>query len=231
MNIEVHADADAVAHKAAEIIAAQARDAVAARGRFIFAVSGGHTPWLMLRHLAGEQVPWEAVHLVQVDERVAPAGHPDRNLTHLRESLLTRVPMRPEQIHAMPVEVSDLEGGAASYGRSLLEIAGSPPVLDLVHLGLGPDGHTASLIPGDSVLNVTDADVALTGIYQGRRRMTLTYPIINRSRCILWLVTGSDKAGPLVRLRAADPSIPAGRVRQDQAWVLADRAATEVGRK
>src|SRR5262245_42991808 len=224
MKIEVYADPDAVARGAAAIIAAQARDAVAARGRFLLAVSGGHTPWLMLRYLAGEHVPWEAVHLVQVDERVAPAGHPDRNLTHLRESLLTRVPLRPEQIHAMPVEAPDLEAGAESYARSL-ELAGSPPVLDLVHLGLGPDGHTASLIPGDSVLNVTDTDVALTGVYQGRRRMTLTYPILNRSRHILWLVTGSDKAGPLVRQRDADPSIPAGRVRQDHARVLADRAA------
>jgi 6-phosphogluconolactonase len=225
MKIEVFADPDAVAHKAAAMIAAQARDAVVARGRFILAVSGGHTPWLMLRDLVGEKVPWEEVHLVQVDERVAPAGHPDRNLTHLRESLLTRVPLRPEHIHAMPVEAPDLEAGAANYARSLVEISGSPPVLDLVHLGLGPDGHTASLIPGDSVLNVTDAAIALTGVYQGRRRMTLTYPIINRSRRILWLVTGSDKAGPLARLRDADPSIPAGRVRQDHGLVLADRAA------
>jgi 6-phosphogluconolactonase len=232
MNIEVCADPDAVARKAAAIIAAEARGAVAARGRFVFAVSGGRTPWLMLQHLASEEVPWEDVHLVQVDERVAPAGHPDRNLTHLQESLLTRAPLRPEQVHPMPVEAPDLQAGAQSYASSLLEIAGSPPVLDLVHLGLGPDGHTASLVPGDSVLNVTDADVALTGTYQGRRRMTLTYPIINRSWIVLWLVTGSDKTGPLVRLVAADPSIPAGRVRQDHARVLADRAAaTELGRK
>jgi 6-phosphogluconolactonase len=225
MNIEVFAEPDAVARKAAGIIAAEAREAVVGRGRFVLAVSGGHTPWFMLRYLAGEKVPWEEVHLVQVDERVAPAGHADRNLTHLRDSLLTRVPLRPEQIHVMPVEAPDLQAATESYARSLVEIAGSAPVLDLVHLGLGPDGHTASLIPRDPVLNVTDADVALTGAYQGRRRMTLTYPIINRSRGILWLVTGSDKAEPLVRLREADPSIPAGRVRQGHARVLADRAA------
>jgi 6-phosphogluconolactonase len=230
MKMEVLADADSVARKAAATIAADAREAVAARGRFVMAVSGGHTPWLMLRALAGEEVPWQEVHLVQVDERVAPAGHPDRNLTHLRESLLTRVPLRPEQIHAMPVEVPDLVAAAEDYARTLRQIAGSPPVLDLVHLGLGPDGHTASLVPGDPVLNITDTDVALTGLYQGRRRMTLTYPVINRSRRILWLVTGSDKTGPLVRLREADPSIPAGRVRQDQSLVLADRAAaSELG--
>jgi 6-phosphogluconolactonase len=225
MKIEILADAEAVARKAAAIIAAEIRDAVVARGQCVFAVSGGHTPWIMLRHLAGEKVPWEELHIVQVDERVAPAGHADRNLTHLRESLLTRVPLRPEHLHAMPVETSDLESAAIAYTKSLSEIAGSPPVLDLVHLGLGPDGHTASLVPGDPVLNVADVDVALTGVYQGRRRMTLTYPIINRSRRILWLVTGADKAGPLARLRDADAAIPAGRLRQDQALVLADRAA------
>jgi 6-phosphogluconolactonase len=225
MKIDVLADPDAVAGAAVTFIAAEARAAVEARGRFVLAVSGGHTPWLMLRELAGEPVPWPKVHLVQVDERVAPAGDPDRNLTHLRDSLLTRVPLPPQQVHGMPVEDSDLENAARSYARQLQEIAGSPPVLDLVHLGLGPDGHTASLIPGDLVLGVTDRDVALTGIYQGRRRMTLTYPIINRARRILWLVTGADKAGPLVRLRAADGSIPAGRVHQDHALVLADRAA------
>jgi 6-phosphogluconolactonase len=165
------------------------------------------------------------MHLVQVDERVAPEGDPDRNFTHIRESLLTRVPLRAEHVHAMPVNGPDLEAAAEGYARLLQEVAGSPPVLDLVHLGLGPDGHTASLVPGDLVLNVADTDVALTGVYQGRRRMTLTYPAINRARRILWLVTGAEKAGPLVRLRAADASIPAGRVRQEQALVLADRAA------
>jgi 6-phosphogluconolactonase len=225
MKIEVLADADAVAREAATFIAAEARTAILARGRFVFAVSGGRTPWLMLRALAGEPVSWSEVHLVQVDERVAPAGDPDRNLTHIREGLLTRVPLRAEQVYAMPVEAPDLQAAAKGYGRLLQEVAGSPPILDLVHLGLGPDGHTASLVPGDPVLGVADTDVAVTGVYQGRRRMTLTYPVINRSRRMLWLVTGSEKAGPLVRLRAADPSIPAGRVRQVQALVLADRAA------
>jgi 6-phosphogluconolactonase len=189
------------------------------------AVSGGHTPWQMLRALADEKVPWAGVHIVQVDERVAPTEDPDRNFTHLRESLLEHAPLRPEQIHGMPVEAPDLELAATRYAMMLREIAGVPPVLDLAHLGLGPDGHTASLVPGDPVLNVTDADVALTEVYQGRRRMTLTYPMLNRSRRILWLVTGSDKVGMLKRLHDGDVSIPAGRVCQDQALVLADRAA------
>jgi len=225
MKIEVLADADAVARKGAAIIAAEARAGAVARGRFVMAVSGGHTPWLMLHALADEDVPWASVHVVQVDERVAPAGHPDRNLTHVRESLVEHVPLPPGQVHAMPVEAADLQAAAASYALTLQEIAGSPPVLDLVHLGLGPDGHTASLVPGDPVLDVTDADVALTGVYQGRRRMTLTYPIINRSRRILWLVTGSEKVGMVARLRDGDQSIPAGRVRRDQALVVADREA------
>src|SRR5215467_8561295 len=225
MKIEVLADADSVAQRAAGIIAEEARAAVAACGRFIVAVSGGRTPWLMLRALAGEEVPWEGVHVVQVDERVAPAGHPDRNLTRLRETLLEHAPLRPEQIHAMPVDSPDLEAAAARYAATLREIAGSPSVFDVVHLGLGPDGHTASLVPGDPVLGVTDADVALTGIYQGRRRMTLTYPIINRARRLLWLVTGSEKVGMLGRLQAGDVSIPASRLTRDRSIILADRAA------
>ena len=225
MKIEILADADTVARKAAALFADKARTAAAARGRFLMAVSGGHTPWLMLRALASEDLPWESVYLVQVDERVAPAGHPDRNLTHLRESLLEHAPLPPGQLHAMPVESPDLAEAATRYALTLREIAGVPPVLDLVHLGLGPDGHTASLVPGDPVIDVTDSDVAPTGIYQGRHRMTLTYPILNRSRRALWLVTGGEKAGMLGRLRAGDQSIPAGRVRQDQALVLADRAA------
>jgi 6-phosphogluconolactonase len=189
------------------------------------AVSGGRTPWMMLRALSNQDMPWEKMHVVQVDERVAPAGHQDRNLTQLRDSLLKQARLPVDHIYAMPVEAVDLEAAAAQYAEKLQEIAGSPPVLDLVHLGLGSDGHTASLIPGDPVLKVAEADVALTGLYQGRRRMTLTYPILNRSRCILWLVTGSEKAGMLARLRDGDLSIPAGLVHREQAILLADRAA------
>jgi 6-phosphogluconolactonase len=225
MKIEALADGESVARAGAAFTAAEARAAVAARGRFIVAISGGHTPWKMLRALADEQMPWAGVQVVQVDERVAPAGDPDRNLTHLRESLLARCPLDPEQIHPMPVESADLEAASGRYALTLRQIAGSPAVLDLAHLGLGPDGHTASLVPGDPVLDVTGADVALTGVYQGRRRMTLTYPVLNRSRRIVWLVTGGEKAEMLARLCAGDRSIPAGRIRQSQALVLADHEA------
>ena len=225
MKLQVYTDPETVAREAAKLVAAEARAAVSTRGSFVMAVSGGHTPWQMLRALAGENVPWNTVHVVQVDERVAPAGDPDRNLTHLRESLLDHAPLRPEHIHAMPVESSNLQAACAEYAHILQTLAGSPPVLDLVHLGLGPDGHTASLVPGDPVLEVKDVDVALTGIYQGRQRMTLTYSIINRSRRVLWLVTGSEKAGMLPRLLTSDARIPAGMVRADHALVLADQSA------
>jgi 6-phosphogluconolactonase len=225
MKAQIFSDADAVAKTAAQFIASEAQASVEARGRFIMAVSGGKTPWQMLRVLADKEIPWKNVHVVQVDERIAPAGDQDRNLTHLRENLLSHSPLPPKQIYAMPVEDVDLQAATASYAKTLQQIAGSPPVLDLVHLGLGADGHTASLVPYDSVLDVIDADVALTGIYQQRRRMTLTYPLLNRSRCVLWVVTGGEKAGTLARLYEGDVSIPAGRIRRDRAFVLADESA------
>jgi 6-phosphogluconolactonase len=225
VKIEVFPDADSVARRGAALVAAEARAAAAARGRFLVAFSGGHTPWVMLRALADEDVPWPSVHVFQIDERIAPAGNPDRNLTHLGESLLSRAPLPPDRLHAMPVEATDPEAAATEYERTLEELAGSPPALDLAHLGLGPDGHTASLVPNDPVLAVTDRCVALTGIYMGRRRMTLTFPVLDRARHVLWLVTGAEKAPMLKRLLARDPTIPAGRVRPENALVLADRIA------
>jgi 6-phosphogluconolactonase len=225
MELELFADADAVAQRAAQLIAAAARDAVTARGRFVFAVSGGRTPWVMLKLLAHEDVPWDGVHVVQVDERVARSNDPDRNLTHLNETLLANSPLHPDHIHPMPVEAADLTDAMRRYAATMQALSGTPPVLDLVHLGLGADGHTASLVPDDAVLDIADADVGLTGPYQGRRRMTLTYPIIDRARRIVWVVTGADKVAALARLRTGDRGIPAGRVRRDNATIIADRAA------
>ena len=229
MQIETLPDAAAVASRAAAIIAEHARAAVLARGRFLIAVSGGHTPWVMLRELAKEDVPWHGVHVFQVDERIAPAGDPDRNLTHLCETLLQNAPIGPSHIHAMPVEDPDSLAAATDYAHTLEELAGSPPVLDLVHLGLGPDGHTASLVPNDPVLQVMDRDVAVTGAYMGRQRMTLTYPVINRARQILWVVTGSEKVNPLSQLQKGDTSIPGRRISRDRALILADQAAAGAG--
>jgi 6-phosphogluconolactonase len=230
IKIEVFDSEETTARAAAKFIAAEATAAVSARGRFVLAVSGGHTPWITLLALRDESCPWKEMYVVQVDERLTPAEDPDRNLTHLKQTLLDGGPIAPEHVYAMDVESPNPEAAAKRYASYLRVIAGSPPVLDLVHLGLGADGHTASLVPHDPVLDLSASDVGLTGIYQGRRRMTLTYPIINRARCILWLVTGSEKRDMLVRLRSADLSIPAGRVRQDHAVIFADRAAAEVVR-
>jgi 6-phosphogluconolactonase len=226
LKIEVFENAQAVAEAAAVTIAADARAAVAARGRFTMAVSGGSTPWVMLRALANEDVPWKDVHVFQIDERIAPAGDPDRNLTHLQQSLLENAPLPAQQIYAMPVESADVETAARQYEQTLQGVCGVPAVLDLAHLGMGPDGHTASLVPGDPVLTILNTDVGVTGVYMGRRRMTLTFPMINRSRRILWLIAGSEKFPMLSRLRAGDTSIPAGRINSENAIVLADRAAT-----
>lgn len=265
MNFQIANNAESVAKLAATFIAAEARAAIQERGRFIMAISGGKTPWIMLRHLAEEKLEWSNVHLFQVDERIAPAGSADRNWTHLQESLnlfpnstadahsgvapvlapssmndtLSRcAPATPcsassaasfeiglIHLHPMPVEAADSEAGTATYTTLLHNIGGEPFSFDLIHLGLGADGHTASLIPGDRVLKVIDRDVALAGPYQGHLRMTLTYPIINRSRKILWVVTGKEKQTALQQLLNKDHSIPAGSVLQANATIIADADA------
>jgi 6-phosphogluconolactonase len=224
VRVEVLADAQAASIRTAELIAREAHECVKARGRFIFAASGGTEPWVAFAHLATLDVPWASVHLLQVDERIAPDGSPDRNYTHLVETLVARVPIPRQQVHAMPVAAAD-ERFARLYEDELRSIAGMPPLIDLVHLGIGPDGHTASLVPGDPVLDVNDREVALTGEYQGRRRMTLTYPPLDRARKRLWLVPGARKAEALARLLDGDRSIPAGRVSQANTMVVTDHAA------
>jgi 6-phosphogluconolactonase len=213
--LEVSPDAAAVAKRAAALVAGLARTAVAERGRFTFAVSGGKTPWAMFGELGGEDMPWADTELFQVDERVAPDGDPDRNLTNLQAS----IGAAPARVHPMPVTDADLAEAAAAYATVL------PQRFDLVHLGLGPDGHTASLVPGDPVLDVTDALVAVTQPYQGHQRMTLTYPALTRADQLMWLIAGDDKRDALAKLLAGDESIPAGRVLATRSLVLADAAA------
>jgi len=229
LRTEILPDPGAVATLAAERIAQVAREAVTERGRCALAFSGGTTPWRALNALAGEDVPWERVHLFQVDERVGLFDDPERNYSHMKEALIDRIAIPPANIHPMPVEEDDLVEGARRYEAILRQFAGTPPVLDLVQLGLGEDGHTASLFPEDAALQVIEADVAVSGIHKGRRRMTLTFPAIDRAGCILWLVTGAGKAAALERLRAGDRSIPAGRVRSDRAVLLVDMSAAGVG--
>lgn len=230
MEIRVLDDGAAVAKAGAAFVLDAAERAIAARGRFLFAVSGGKTPWVMMAELARAPVDWSKWHLFQVDERIAPAGDPDRNLTHLQESLLAHVTLPPANLHAMPVEDADTTAAAVRYAEELERLAGSPPVLDLIHLGLGPDGHTASLVPDDAVLGVRNRDVAITAsAYQGRHRMTLTYPVLDRAREILWLIDGAAKADMLPRVQRGDTGIPAGRVRNPNAVAIIDRdAATKL---
>jgi len=224
MEIEVLPSEDAVARRAAAEIADAIRRTVRRGRTFTFAVSGGRTPWRMLDHLAAHDLPWDRVHVTQVDERVAPDDHADRNWTHVRAHLGSRVPSPANQWHEMPVNHGDPERVAADYAATLARIAGDPPVLDLVHLGLGTDGHTASLVPGDAALASHDA-VAATAQYQGRRRVTLTFATLARARRVLWVVTGEEKRDALARLVRGDAAIPAARFRAKSALLLADRAA------
>lgn len=215
-------DETTLPQRAAERVAETAHRAVADRGRFAVAFSGGRTPGGMFAALAELDLPWDRTHVCQVDERAAPDGHPDRNATMLRARLLDHVPVPASQVHLMPAADADLDTAAHAYAAELRGVCGDPPVLDLVHLGLGGDGHTASLVPGDPVVDVTDRDVAATGVYDGRRRLTLTFPALNRARRILWLVSGADRAEALAALVHGDPTIPAGRVARSQAEVLTD---------
>jgi 6-phosphogluconolactonase len=221
--IHMGADADEAAQQAAELIAAELATAIRERGRASVAFSGGTTPWVMLRILSGLRVAWELVDVFQVDERVAPAGDPDRNATHIESTLVARVPITAARWHPIPVEEPDPAGAARNYERTVRTVAGA--ALDVVHLGLGPDGHTASLVPGDPVLGETERLVAATGPYQDHRRVTLTYPALNAARRIVWLTAGAGKGDMVRRLVAGDPTIPAGRVLQDRAVVVCDEAA------
>lgn len=218
MKIEVHPSKEDAAAQGAKLIAEHVAAAIVGRGHAYIAVSGGHTPWAMLALLAKRNLPWEKLTVFQVDERECPIDSDDRNYKHLRENLPSKC-----HIEAMPVETPD--GGDSAYARRLQALAGNPPVLDVVHLGLGPDGHTASLVPGDPVLEVTDRDVAWTEPYQGHRRMTLTYPVLDRARFVFWLVDGAAKRDALARLKAGDPEIPAGRVHATRQMVIADAEA------
>ncbi|MGV1004240.1 MAG: 6-phosphogluconolactonase [Candidatus Nanopelagicales bacterium] len=214
--VQVRPTAVAAAGAAAELLAARARVAVASRGRFTLAVSGGRSPWLMLAALESVGMPWERTTIYQVDERIGTADDPLRNLHGLRQSL---PPDGPVAVIPMPVESADLHAACLGYASCL------PERLDLIHLGLGPDGHTASLIPGDPVLEVRDADIALTGVYQGRHRMTMTYPRLAHAAAILWLVTGADKVTALQQLLTGDPAIPASAIDNEEQFVFCDEQA------
>ena len=225
LEARISPDAAAACKAAAAFIAEAARRALGKQERFLLALSGGRTPGRMFNHLAAERLPWSRIHILQVDERVAPADTHERSLTGLKLNLLMQGEHPRPVLHPMPVEMADLEAGARAYAHTLERLAGAPPVVDLVQLGLGSDGHTASLVPGDTALDAADRDVAVTGPYKGCGRMTMTFPLINRARAVVWLVTGGEKAEMLARLRAGDTSMPAGRIRRTEAVVFADQDA------
>ncbi len=225
MTLNISPGPEAAALSAAIDLADSIRAAVVARGFCTIAFSGGRSPGKMLSELSRQQVPWQLVHVFQVDERAAPEGSTERNWTGLRENFIDHIDIPAENIHPMPVDCGDLEAAADRYSADLASIAGQPPVFDIVHLGLGGDGHTASLVPDDPVLNETAKDVAATGTYQGCRRVTLTYPCLRRARQLLWFVTGEDKAAMLSRLRHNDRTIPAGRLGHDRNLIYVDVSA------
>lgn len=224
MKVNIGADAAAVARLAADWLAARISADVAARGRCVVALSGGETPWRMLEELLTRQVPWSALEIVQVDERVVAMEDPRRNLARIEASLCRRGQLEKRQLNSIPVERS-VDVAVREYQRTLHSLAGTPPVLDIVQLGLGADGHTASLFPGDAALEVTDRDVVATGHHAGTRRVTLTLPCLNRARARLWLIIGGDKASRLHDLVGGRGDIPAVRVARDEAVVFADDTA------
>ena len=224
--VEVSPTDAAVAAVSAAHIAARARAAVSGHGAFCVALSGGRTPWKMLERLIEMDFPWAGVHVFQVDEREAPDGDADRNATKLA-AILGESGLPDANLHLMPVTDADPSQACAAYARIIARHCLNGR-FDLVHLGLGEDGHTASLVPGDRALEVTDRDVTMAGPYQVRRRMTLTYPATDRAAERMWVVTGASKATMLARLRAGDGSIPAGRVTRRNSIVFADEAAANV---
>lgn len=225
MRIAIEKDPAAVARAAADWLRDEIEAAVAQRGRCVLALSGGRSPWQMLTALADEPLPWDRLAVVQVDERVVPGDDERRNALHLAAELLAPGRLPRQAFHPMPVEQPDPNAAATAYEATLEGIGGLLPVLDVVQLGLGADGHTASLVPNDPVLDVQDRDVAASGPYQGTRRVTMTFPLIDRARRVLWLVTGDDKADAVARLVAGERSIPAGRVASVRAVLYADEAA------
>jgi 6-phosphogluconolactonase len=224
MKLDVFPTPEAVAQKATTIIVKLAQERICSTGRFLFAMSGGTTPWKVLRQLADTTLMWEAIELFQVDERIAPAGDPQRNLTKINETLLNSISPRPVQVHAIPVEFASPKFVAEAYTQSLRERCGTPPILDLIHLGLGEDGHTASLLPDDPARKSL-APVTVSKQYQGLHRITMTYPTINAARQRLWIITGAHKRPMLERLYHGDSSIPAGLVERENSIILADKEA------
>ncbi|HET6628625.1 MAG TPA: 6-phosphogluconolactonase [Woeseiaceae bacterium] len=224
MKIRVTADADELALQAAAWIGEQARTAIAEREIFSLALSGGRGPHGLFEALAREKIDWRRVHLFQVDERAAPLESPERNFRAIVSLLVDRVSIPCEQLYPMPVAGKDLEAGAADYAATLERVLGAGRVLDLVHLGLGEDGHTASLLPGDPACE-SGAPVIVSREHEGFRRLSLNYQLLSGARQRCWFVTGAAKSEVLMRALDGDPGIPAGRIERQGTWFFVDQAA------
>ncbi len=225
MRIHVLPTPEIAAERAADWLRTEIGHARAQRGRCIIALSGGRTVWRMLRDLGRLRIHWHDLQVFQVDDRVVAENDDRRHARQIADLLIAPAMLRAAQFHAMPVERSNLEAGAEEYARLLGEHGGTPPVLDVVQLGIGADGHTASLVPGDRLLAAHDRDVGISAPYQGVARMTLTFRVLDSARHRLWLVTGADKAAALRKLWVGDASVPAGRVARESAIIFADAAA------
>jgi 6-phosphogluconolactonase len=222
---DVVATPELAAKRAAAWLADALRAGIRDRDRACVALSGGSSPIPLFRELVRQELDWSAVHVFQVDERVVRRGDAARNLTALEQVFVHEGPLSMERLHPIWVDRSDLAAAAAAYAEGLVTLAGEPVTLDAVHLGLGNDGHTASLFPGDAALDVVDRAVAVTGEHAGFRRVTLTYPVLNAARRVVWFALGEAKQAMVGRLAAGDASIPAGRVSPDRAVLVADYAA------
>jgi 6-phosphogluconolactonase len=226
MQLSIVEDAQSAAELAARHLVRACTEAIKNHGRAVIAVSGGETPWAALREFAKAPLPWSRVFVSQVDERCVPRADAQRNLTRLEQELVSDGPLPSANLLAMPVDAPDLETATSAYALDLARRAEG--TLDLVQLGLGSDGHTASLVPGDPVLEVDDRDVALAGPYQGTRRMTLTFRALSAAQERLWLVTGEAKAAALEDLLSGRGNAPAVRVARERSLIVADKAAARL---
>jgi 6-phosphogluconolactonase len=234
--VSVVPDPDTLSEEAARRFATQAREAVGTHGRFSVALSGGSTPQGLYHRLSQpayrDQIPWDGVHLFWGDERCVPPDHPESNYRLARDTLIAHVPIPPDQVHRMPGE-EEPAAAARAYARALEDFfCGPHPRFDLVLLGLGADGHTASLFPGSLALEETERLVVPVEAEYGSRptcRLTLTLPALRAARHVLFLVAGAGKAPILARALTEDVGeMPAARVvptAGEVTW-LVDEAAT-----
>jgi 6-phosphogluconolactonase len=229
LETEVLNDPERLAQRAAEWLAAAAK---ASRDRFVVALSGGSTPKRMYQILAGMDLPWQRTHWFWGDERFVPPDDVLSNYRMAREALFDHAPVPAANIHPVPTQGLEPEAAAAAYEAELKRFYGgerldpAQPVFDITLLGLGPDGHTASLFPGTAVLAERHKWVAAVIGAKDEARITFTYPLLESSRHIAFLVAGAEKRRMLGLLLGGDREIPAGRLSKEHAQVFADSAAT-----